>query len=163
MKRFVFFFYTLLLFFLSAVVGPLSAKTKTNLILLSSNLQIPSDGKTLCSTHIQQAIDRIAKKGRGTLVLTPGTYLSGSIFLKTGVILKLEKGATLLGSANPYDYKLVDVGVSGDDTRHDNACMALLMAHQVILEESDYRPAIVADDVESLVTEELQPNDVFQH
>lgn len=131
MKRFVFSFYTLLLFFLSTVVGPLSAKTKANLILFSSNLQIPSDGKTLCSTHIQQAIDRIAKKGRGTLVLTPGTYLSGSIFLKTGVILKLEKGATLLGSANPYDYKLVDVGVSGDDSRHDNACMALLMAHQV--------------------------------
>ena len=61
-------------------------------------------------------------------MLTPGTYLSGSIFLKSGVTLRLESGATLLGSANPYDYKLVDVGVSGDDTRHDNACMALVMA-----------------------------------
>ena len=96
--------------------------------LLSSRLQIPSDGKTLCTSQLQQAIDHIAKNGKGTLVLTSGTYLSGSIFLKSGVTLKLEKGAILLGSANPYDYKLVDVGVSGDDTRHDNACMALVMA-----------------------------------
>ena len=30
------------------------------------------------------------------------------------------------------------------------------------LEARDYRPAIVADDVRYLVTEELQPNDVLQ-
>ena len=105
-----------------------SAAAKGGLVLQASQLQIPSDGKTLCTSQLQQAIDRIAKKGKGTLVLTSGTYLSGSIFLKSGVTLKLEKGATLLGSPNPYDYKLVDVGVSGDDTRHDNACMALVMA-----------------------------------
>ena len=109
-------------------ITPVVAAPKSELVLQSSRLQIPSDGKTLCTAQLQQAIERIAKKGKGTLVLTPGTYLSGSIFLKSGVTLKLEKGTTLLGSANPYDYKLVDVGVSGDDTRHDNACMALVMA-----------------------------------
>ena len=103
-------------------------KVQRRLYLKASILQIPSDGKTLCTDRLQQAIDRIAKKGGGTLVLSPGTYLTGSIFLKSGVTLKLEKGAVLLGSANPYDYRLVDVGVSGDDTRHDNACMALVMA-----------------------------------
>ena len=34
---------------------------------------------------------------------------------------------------------------------------------KLLLEERDYRPAIVADDVESLVAEELKPNDVFHH
>lgn len=109
-------------------ITPVVAAPKSEIVLQSSRLQIPSDGKTLCTAQLQQAIDRIAIKGKGTLVLTPGTYLSGSIFLKSGVTLRLEKGAILLGSANPYDYKLVDVGVSGDDTRHDNACMALVMA-----------------------------------
>ncbi len=98
------------------------------IVLQSDKLNLPADGKTLCTTQLQQTIDRIAKKGGGTLVLSPGTYLTGSIFLKSGVTLKLEKGALLLGSPNPYDYKLVDVEVSGDDTRHDNACMALVMA-----------------------------------
>ena len=127
MNRNLVAFFILFLFFLP-FVATASNKTNEKNVLLSSRLQIPSDGKTLCTSQLQQAIDRIAKKGRGTLVLTPGTYLSGSIFLKSGVTLKLEKGAILLGSTNPYDYQLVDVNVSGDDTRHDNACMALVMA-----------------------------------
>lgn len=99
-----------------------------SLVFQSDKLKIPNDGKTLCTSQLQQAIDRIAKKGWGTLVLTPGTYLTGSIFLKTGVTLKLEKGAMLLGSPNPYHYMEADVNASGKDTRHDNACMALVMA-----------------------------------
>ena len=34
---------------------------------------------------------------------------------------------------------------------------------KLVLDDSDYRPGIVADDVKRLVTEELQPNDVFHH
>ena len=105
-----------------------SITVQAALVLRASRLKIPADGRTLCTAQLQQAINRIARKGGGTLVLTPGTYLTGSIFLKSEVTLKLEQGAVLLGSANPYDYKLVDVGVSGDDQRHDNACMALVMA-----------------------------------
>ena len=123
-----YFLITLCLFLAFACSAGALGKEHKGLVLQSSRLHIPSDGKTLCTSQLQQAIDHIAKKGKGTLVLTPGTYLSGSIFLKSGVTLKLEKDAILLGSSNPYDYKLVDVGVSGDDTRHDNACMALVMA-----------------------------------
>ena len=126
MKRY--FLITLSLFLALVCSTSALAKVYKGLVLQSSQLQIPSDGKTLCTSQLQQAINRIAKKGKGTLVLSSGTYLSGSIFLKSGVTLKLERGATLLGSSNPYDYKLTDVGVSGDDTRHDNACMALVMA-----------------------------------
>jgi len=99
-----------------------------SLVLQSDKLKIPNDGKTLCTAQLQQAINRIAKRGGGTLMLAPGTYLSGSIFLKSGVALKLEKGAMLLGSPNPYHYMKADVNASGKDTRHDNSCMALVMA-----------------------------------
>ena len=118
--------------YLSFFLCLLSCMTMQAALNLSANkLKMPTDGKTLCTVQLQQAIDRIAKKGGGILVLSPGTYLTGSIFLKSGVTLKLEKGAILLGSTNPYDYKLVDVEVSGDDSRNDNACMALVMAQNV--------------------------------
>lgn len=103
-------------------------KQEASFKLYTDKLQIAGNGKTLVTRELQQAIDRIAEKGGGELMLTPGTYLSGSLFLKTGVTLHVQKGAILKGSANPYHYQLVDVGVSGDDQRNDNACMALLMA-----------------------------------
>lgn len=106
----------------------ISIQKSKEVVIQSGKLHIPSDGKTLCTTQLQQAIDYISKRGGGTLVLTPGTYLSGSIFLKSGVTLKLEKGAVLLGSPNPYHYMKADVNASGKDARHDNACMALVMA-----------------------------------
>ena len=90
-------------------------------------LKIPSDGKTLCTKQLQQAIDDIYRRGGGRLVLSKGTYLTGGVMLRSGVELYLEEGATLLGSTNPYDYQPISVAQS-DDTRHDNASMALLMA-----------------------------------
>ena len=61
------------------------------------------DGKTLNTKAIQNAIDAAAKTG-GMLGFLPGTYLTGSIFLKSGVTLVIDKGVTLLGSQNIADY-----------------------------------------------------------
>jgi len=63
-----------------------------------------SDGKTLCTRAIQNAIDACAAAGGGTVRLPAGTYLSGAIVLKSHVTLHIERGATLLGSPNPADY-----------------------------------------------------------
>ena len=62
------------------------------------------DGKTLCTKSIQNAIDQCAKSGGGTVYLGPGTFLSGTIYLKSGVTLKLDTACTLLGSTNLKDY-----------------------------------------------------------
>jgi polygalacturonase len=61
------------------------------------------DGVTKDTVAIQAAIDACAGKG-GTARLTAGTYLSAPIMLKSGTTLKLEKGATLLGSSDMKDY-----------------------------------------------------------
>lgn len=53
---------------------------------------------------IQHAINACAEKGGGTVLMTPGTYLSAPIVLKSNITLKLEKGATLLGSPDFKDY-----------------------------------------------------------
>ena len=105
---------------------PLLKKAERKYTLQTDLLQVPADGKTLCTEQLQQAIDKIGKKGGGRLTFTPGKYLSGGLMLRSGVELYLEEGATLLGSTNPYDYQLVNVG-NVDDQRNDNASMALLM------------------------------------
>ena len=43
------------------------------------------DGSKLDTAAIQAAIDAAANAGGGTVVLPPGTYLSGTLFLKSGV------------------------------------------------------------------------------
>jgi hypothetical protein len=61
------------------------------------------DGKTLCTAAIQKAIDQCAAGG-GVVTLRGGTFLSGTIYLKSNVALQIDEGATLLGSADVADY-----------------------------------------------------------
>ncbi|MGI4867861.1 MAG: glycoside hydrolase family 28 protein [Janthinobacterium lividum] len=61
------------------------------------------DGKTLNTVALQKAIDAAAKQG-GIVTLAPGQYLTGSLYLKRGVELHLDKGVTLLGSQDLKDY-----------------------------------------------------------
>ena len=70
------------------------------------------DGVTLNTKAIQAAIDAAAKDG-GTVVLSPGTYLSGSIFVKTGVTLQVDKGVTILGSQRIEDYPVMPTRIAG--------------------------------------------------
>jgi len=63
-----------------------------------------SDGKKLSTSAIQQVIDACAAAGGGTVYFPPGTYLSGTLVLKSHVHLYLEGGATLLGSPSLSDY-----------------------------------------------------------
>ena len=62
------------------------------------------DGQTLNTYILQSAIDYISINGGGRLILDGGEFVSGSIYLKTGVTLHIEEGSTLLGSLNTWDY-----------------------------------------------------------
>ena len=66
-----------------------------------------ADGKTLCTPALQKAVDRCSDAGGGTVYFPPGTYLSGTIFLKSRVTLNLAAGATLLGSPRKEDYPVM--------------------------------------------------------
>jgi hypothetical protein len=62
------------------------------------------DGKTKDSPAIQKAIDACTASGGGTVYVPPGTYLSGTIVLKSNVTFYLESGATILGRKDIADY-----------------------------------------------------------
>lgn len=70
------------------------------------------DGKTLNTRAIQAAVDEAAKTG-ATIAFKPGVYLTGSVFLKSGVTLRLDKGVTILGSQNLADYPELPTRVAG--------------------------------------------------
>jgi polygalacturonase len=72
-----------------------------------------SDTGKVITTAIQAAIDDCAKKGGGIVTFAAGTYVSGSIFLKSGVQLKIDKGVLLLGSQNFDDYPDIDTRIAG--------------------------------------------------
>lgn len=62
------------------------------------------DGKQLDSVYIQRAIDACAAQGGGTVLISPGTYLCGTMHMKSHVHVVIEKGALILGSQNVGDF-----------------------------------------------------------
>lgn len=89
---------------------------KTRLVLLP-------DKAELMTQKIQLAIDSCAKFGGGTVVFTSGTYISGTINLKSHVSLQFEKGVILQGSNKYADYtndafiygnELSDIAIQGE-------------------------------------------------
>jgi polygalacturonase len=65
-----------------------------------------ADGQTKDTTALQRAIDQCTKGNGGVVHLTPGTYLSAPLTLRSHVHLLLDKGATLLGSKDMEDYPI---------------------------------------------------------
>ena len=66
------------------------------------------DGVTKDTAAIQAAIDRAASAGGGTVELDAGTYVSGTVWLKSRVDFHLGAGAVLLGSPDKADYCAAD-------------------------------------------------------
>ncbi len=64
------------------------------------------DSVTLDTKSIQAAIDDCSKQGGGTVLLPAGTYLSGTLHLKSYITLHIQSGAVLLGSTRIDDYTL---------------------------------------------------------
>lgn len=98
-----------------------NSKTSTEMVKMSiSNVRdygAVGDGRTKDTAAIQAAIDALAAKGGGRVLLPAGTYLSGTIYLKDHITLDLEAGATILGSPDKEDY-------NADDFCEQNAVFA---------------------------------------
>lgn len=67
------------------------------------------DGVTKDTGAIQKAIDAAHAAGGGTVEVCAGTYLTGSLFLKSNVDFHLGAGAVLKGSPAPSDYNAADI------------------------------------------------------
>ena len=85
--------------------GATAAHMRTNRLFNVRTFGARADGKAMDTASIQSALDAANRAGGGVVVLPPGTYLSGSLRLKSRVELRIEAGATLLGSTSRSDYQ----------------------------------------------------------
>lgn len=69
-----------------------------------STLIIAVGDTTLQTAYIQGAINYCNKTGGGTVRLTPGTYRIAPIKMLSNITLRIDSGATLLGSPNMADW-----------------------------------------------------------
>ena len=72
-----------------------------------------SDTSKVITKSIQAAIDECAKQGGGIVIFNPGVYVTGSLFLKSNVQLKIDKGILILGSQDFNDYPEIDTRIAG--------------------------------------------------
>ncbi|MBE6332340.1 MAG: exo-poly-alpha-D-galacturonosidase [Bacteroidales bacterium] len=93
---------TLLIALLALATASASATTTFNV----RDFGAKGDGRTLDHKAINAAIEAAEKAGGGQVCLPAGTYLSGSIRLKSNIDLHLESGATIL--AAPSSMKAYD-------------------------------------------------------
>ena len=64
------------------------------------------DGQTVNTAALNDAVRACHAAGGGTVLVPPGTFVSGTVRLLSNVNLHLEAGATLKGSPNLADYQL---------------------------------------------------------
>lgn len=78
------------------------------------------DGKTLDTEAIQAAIDACHQERSGCVMIPAGVFVTGTLEMKSDVILHISAGATLLGSADGRQYHAADaIPLSGDATLED--------------------------------------------
>ncbi len=62
---------------------------------------------------IQQAIDKCAEAGGGKVIMEPGTYLTGSVFVKENVNLVISEGVLIKGIQREDVYPIIETRVAG--------------------------------------------------
>lgn len=82
------------------------------MVFSASARGIDASGATHVTEQLQQLIDDAAE-ARSVAVIEPGTYLTAPLFLPSHVTLRLEEGATLLGTNDESRIPVVDTRVAG--------------------------------------------------
>jgi Glycosyl hydrolases family 28 len=86
------------------------------------------DKTTVDTAAVQAAIDACTRDGGGTVLVPAGTFVIGTVELKSNVTLHIAAGGRLLGSADGKQYHAVDaIPLRGDTTLNDGN-WALLFA-----------------------------------
>lgn len=81
------------------------------LTIRTSERNIDSTGKTLVTNELQALLDEAA--GKGTLILTPGRYLTATLYLRSNTELVLEEGSELVATTDESQYKTAWTRVAG--------------------------------------------------
>ncbi|MCQ2742464.1 MAG: glycosyl hydrolase family 28 protein [Bacilli bacterium] len=65
----------------------------------------PDSKNRLFTSTFQKAVDDLSVNGGGTLELAPGEYVLSTVYLRSHVHIKTNKGVKILGALSFYDYE----------------------------------------------------------
>jgi polygalacturonase len=98
------------------------------------DLGATGDGKTHDTLALQLAIERCAVLGGGEVVVPAGDYATGALALRSNVTLRIEDGATLLGSGEMADYPVAEVRWEGRWVKGYAALVSATDAENIAIE-----------------------------
>lgn len=90
------------------------------------------DGTVLQTAAIQNVIDTAAPRG-GTVSFKPGIYLTGALFLKSGVTLDIPEGVIITGSQDIKDFPELPTRIAGIEMTWPAALINVRDAHDVTI------------------------------
>ncbi len=94
-----------------------------------------TDSKTMNTESIQAAIDQCFADGGGMVHVPAGVFYTGTLILKSNVVLNLHPGAVIQGSYDPLDYPDHDIlaakkyGTITHDGKYVRFMKALVLAY----------------------------------
>jgi hypothetical protein len=97
----------------AAAPKPAAAHTGPTVTLNVKDYGAAGDGKTNDTLALQLTIERCAVLGGGEVVVPAGDYATGALALRSNVTLRIEDGASLLGSGDMADYPIAQVRWEG--------------------------------------------------
>ena len=101
-------------------------------IFFANDYGAKGDGTALDTAAIQKAIEAAAAK-KATVSFKPGTYLTGSLFLKSGITFEVPDGVTLIGSQNIQDFPDLPTRIAGVEMTWPAAMINLRDQHDITI------------------------------
>jgi polygalacturonase len=86
-------------------------------IVFANDFGALSDTAIVSTKAIQSAIDKCASAGGGVVKFSPGVYVTGSLFIKSNVELRIDEKVLILGSQNFDDYPEIQTRIAGIETK----------------------------------------------
>ena len=86
------------------------------------------DGKTVNTLALQKVIDAAAKAGKGVVVFAPGVYLSGALFLKSNMEMRLDEGVEIRGVQDLAAYPVMQTRIAGIEMKWPSALLNVYAA-----------------------------------
>ncbi len=90
-----------------------------------------ADGETVCTREIQAAIDAAHKAGGGVVTLPQGTTVTGALFVKSKVELRLDEGVVLQAIQDDSHYPRLPTRIAGIEMKWPAAVINVYEAENV--------------------------------
>ncbi|TGV00978.1 glycoside hydrolase family 28 protein [Flavivirga rizhaonensis] len=113
------------------VLGPLVSCNVNNKLYNVNDFGAVGDSTIINTKAIQSAIDACSKNGGGTVLISKGIYISGTVLLKNNVTLHIDENSKLVGSSNPIDYQSIDTFIDATGQERGTCLIGAMNAKNI--------------------------------